>query len=162
MQEDSGEASGPRGPLTWAGGTAVSGRPRGVGAGPWAGDPLTAHLSQLGKHKDTQEEAQIITPPRTVPPQKSALFHPQKYLGTEALRNPQRGRVPLNPKVFWLLFKVGKREKDGLLCAKGTQRFAKGQKASSSPQAPLTWHVHWVQGSSSKVNTWPFTTFLPS
>lgn len=31
----------------WAGGTAVSGGPRGVRAGPWAGDPLTAHLSQL-------------------------------------------------------------------------------------------------------------------
>lgn len=25
-----------------------------------------------------------------------------------------------------------------------------------------SWHVHRVQGSSSKVNTWPFTTFLPS
>lgn len=25
-----------------------------------------------------------------------------------------------------------------------------------------SWHMHWVQGSSSKVNTWPFATFLPS
>lgn len=25
-----------------------------------------------------------------------------------------------------------------------------------------SWHTHWVQGSSSKVNTWPFPTFLPS
>lgn len=29
-------------------------------------------------------------------------------------------------------------------------------------QGQLTWHVHWVQGSSSRVNTWPFPTFRPS
>ena len=49
-------------------------------------------------------------------------------------------------------------------------RFDKGTKGWKQPpagqlrgpQGQLTWHTHWVQGSSSKVKTWPFPTFLPS
>lgn len=33
---------------------------------------------------------------------------------------------------------------------------------TSSQLTSPSWHMHWVQGSSSKVNTWPFPTFLPS
>lgn len=41
--------------LTWAGGAAVPRRHGRVPAGPLAGGPLTAHLSQLGKQQDISE-----------------------------------------------------------------------------------------------------------
>lgn len=49
---------------------------------------------------------------------------------------------------------------EGLTRAQGLS-FAKGP-GQQQPPGQLTRHVHWVQGSSSRVNTWPFPTFLPS
>lgn len=73
-------------------------------------------------------------------------------------------------KVFWQAIQVEERqEEDGLILAKGLGSLRRDKRQKAAPgiaaprsQAQLTWHVHWVQGSSSKVNTWPFATFLPS
>lgn len=49
-------------PLTWTEGAAVPGGREGVRAGLLAGHLVAAHLSQLGKQKETHEEARSISP----------------------------------------------------------------------------------------------------
>lgn len=104
MQEARGEAPGPRGLLTWAGGAAVPRGLRGVQAGQLAGDLLTAHLSQLRKHKDTHEAAQTISPPEAAPPHISSTH--RKVQG-QRLKQQGLFKETTNLKVFWQVFNVG-------------------------------------------------------
>lgn len=69
-----------------------------------AGDLLTAHLSQLWKHKDAHEAAQIISPPETAPLRISSTH--RKVQG-QRLKQQGHFKETTNLKVFWQIFNVG-------------------------------------------------------